>query len=823
MFAGGATSYVWSPTTNVVGGNTSTPTFTPTVPGLTNFTVTGTGPGGCTATATVSVTVTAPPSVVLTPGFAPDTSITVAVAANTGTPPFDVQIVGSTTQTVTGVNLPYTFDNLSEGIYVVTVTDANGCTDSEPITINSASCNLGVNVTASATTVCVGDEVTLTVNAINGTGTETILWGAENGTFIPNPDAQTVTVTITSSTLFDVTLVQGPLCSAVGTITITANAPPPAPVITGAGEVCEGGAVEWTAVSVGATGYTWTGPNNFTANSPVLNLTNVTFADAGEYTCVPDNAGCAGPAITKTLTVKPAPAPPTLTANGPCKGETLILRAQHANPAATFRWEGPNDFIAEVANPTILSTDLGNAGTYLCYAIAEGCTSVAATVEVEIYERPNKPTLNAQPDPICAGETLKLFAQSSAGVQYYWTGPNGFVSDEQNPEIANVTTAYDGTYTVVAYAGTCTSEAASRTVRVREAPFNVIAARGGTVCLGAGGKITVFATNPAYTYALIHGTDAVGSPQTGNAAELDFPVPATILNAAGEFVFNVRITDRVTGCSSFSNPVTITVVTEPAAPKVKITPPRCEGDVAIVEIDTPYTASSYLLYTTAAGGTGFETPTRFLVGPLFGDTTLFVSAYTPGCAESERTAVSLGVDAQPKAIISALPDPSQILIAPGKSTVQFRNLSINAPFSRWDFGDGNYSNERHPSHTYTTPGVYQAILTVYSPNGCIDSTSVKFTVHLGEMIEIPNVISANFDGMNDGFYVKHYGYKHYCVKIFDRWGQMMFDNQCDVTKIWFGTTPDGAYAHEGTYFYILNAYTENGREDFYKGNVTVIR
>ncbi|MDW8335130.1 MAG: gliding motility-associated C-terminal domain-containing protein, partial [Bacteroidia bacterium] len=416
------------------------------------------------------------------------------------------------------------------------------------------------------------------------------------------------------------------------------------------------------------------------------------------------------------------------------------------------------------------------------------------------------------------------FAQSSAtDVQYYWTGPNGFVSTQQNPEISNATTAHDGTYTVVAYAGECTSEVAARTVRVREAPFNVVAGRGGTVCLGSSGMATIFATNPAYTYELRYDGAPVSSPQTGNAAELDFVVPASILNAEGRYAFNALITDPNTGCSALSNPIYIDVATEPAAPKVKIVSPRCEGDAAIVEIDTPYTASSYLLYTTAEGGVGMPTETRFLVGPLFADTTFFIAAYTPGCAESRRTEVSLSVDSQPKAIISALPDPSQILVAPGKSTVQFRNLSVNAPFSRWDFGDGGYSNERDPSHTYTTPGVYTVVLTVYSPNGCIDSASVVFTVHLGEMLEIPNVISANFDGANDGFYIKHYGYKQYCVKIFDRWGQMMFDNGCDVNKIWFGTSLDGAQAPEGTYFYVLTAITENGREDFYKGNVTIIR
>lgn len=50
---------------------------------------------------------------------------------------------------------------------------------------------------------------------------------------------------------------------------------------------------------------------------------------------------------------------------------------------------------------------------------------------------------------ICLNGTLKLFALGLGDVTYEWTGPNGFFSNEQNPEINNITNANVGVYQLV--------------------------------------------------------------------------------------------------------------------------------------------------------------------------------------------------------------------------------------------------------------------------------------------------------------------------------------------------------------------------------------
>lgn len=48
--------------------------------------------------------------------------------------------------------------------------------------------------------------------------------------------------------------------------------------------------------------------------------------------------------------------------------------------------------------------------------------------------------------PVCTGSTLKLFG--NGGTSYKWSGPNGFMSESENPIINNINSTNSGTYTV---------------------------------------------------------------------------------------------------------------------------------------------------------------------------------------------------------------------------------------------------------------------------------------------------------------------------------------------------------------------------------------
>lgn len=106
--------------------------------------------------------------------------------------------------------------------------------------------------------------------------------------------------------------------------------------------------------------------------------------------------------------------------------------------------------------------------------------------------------------------------------------------------------------------------------------------------------------------------------------------------------------------------------------------------------------------------------------------------------------------------------------------------------------------------------------TLYStqPNHCDDTTSVTFEVRTEPTLFLPNAFTPNNDGINDlwpGFTrIDETGFS---LRIFDRWGTMLFETK-DTKERW-----DGSSLPEGTYTYIFKmrdpceprrAITKNG-------------
>jgi PKD repeat protein len=68
--------------------------------------------------------------------------------------------------------------------------------------------------------------------------------------------------------------------------------------------------------------------------------------------------------------------------------------------------------------------------------------------------------------------------------------------------------------------------------------------------------------------------------------------------------------------------------------------------------------------------------------------------------------------------------------------VFFTNSSDNARSFEWDFGDGSFSEEIHPSHVYTSSGTFQIKLTAFSKSGLSDEASSSITVLIPTLLEV---------------------------------------------------------------------------------------
>lgn len=133
--------------------------------------------------------------------------------------------------------------------------------------------------------------------------------------------------------------------------------------------------------------------------------------------------------------------------------------------------------------------------------------------------------------------------------------------------------------------------------------------------------------------------------------------------------------------------------------------------------------------------------------------------------------------------------------------VNFIDSSSLATSWYWDLGDGATSTFQNPFHTYSSIGTYQVMLAVQSDLGCADTAYLPLTVIEG--LVVPNVFTPNGDGINDYFNVRTSNVGNYRIRVYNRWGTLVFENEAPEIK-WDGRTTAGVDASSGTYYFIID-------------------
>ena len=156
--------------------------------------------------------------------------------------------------------------------------------------------------------------------------------------------------------------------------------------------------------------------------------------------------------------------------------------------------------------------------------------------------------------------------------------------------------------------------------------------------------------------------------------------------------------------------------------------------------------------------------------------------------------------------------------------IQFSNYSrAEQPATYfWDFGDGETSEKENPSHQFSDIDPFHVMMTVTDNIGCRDSVGLE-TIPPTEVF-IPSSFTPNGDGINDLFGIKGANVVDYEMRVFDRWGNLVFHSS-DPDKKWNGSYQDGSYNNQTTTYNYLIKYRGIAEEDATEitGQVTVIR
>ncbi len=830
---------------------------------------------GCDAEALGVVTVNKNPEVNVNsenvcPGSPVDLKATVT---ETGSKPTFQWSTGETKQIIT-------VSPTAKTTYTVIATSEEGCKDTASGTVDI---NGRLKVLLKDTIACKDGTVQLLANP-NGAG-YTYKWTASNGTVISDPAIYNPTAVVSTATTFSVSIVSDKGC--VGDSSMTVSIDPAmsasltlSPVSCGA---CDG---KITATVSGGTtpyNYSWTSgcdkaactelcqgaytltvtdkigciitkdttlvaPPNFTAQTSIVQsicgLSNgsatvvatggggnfkyewndkdkqdqatATNLPAGKYcVTVSDANNCKKiecvdiidrPGFTATIS-----AVTKTSCFGVCDG-TAEVAVTGAYGPVSYSWNtNPN------SQTSVKATGLCAEDYIVTIKDSVGCKD---TLHVKI-EQPTKVVLDPLPVvKLCIGSSATLNAVAHGGsgnYKYIWTElPDTTASVSVSP---TVSTDY---HVSVRDGNGCVSD--PLTIKVVVNPALQVTVSGKTkLCLGDSTKLT-----------------AVGSG--GNSGPYTYTWAPAIATLSSSVTITPKTTQTYTvtvkdECGTPAATDTIRVVVN-AIPEIKFTADTTQG---CDPLEVTFNADS----TKVQGGSiddwkwdfgdGAKSDSRnptHLFESKDGKTTVYSVRLTVKSSSSINGCSSTVIK---KDYIRVFPVPDANFEVPVSTsivnpTVHFINTSVRATSWDWDFGDSlsspvnNVSTIYSPDHIYSEIGEYCVRLIAKNYGGCSDTTIRCIKIDPKFVLYIPNAFTPNGDDDNDVFFAKGEYITEFEMRIFDRWGMMVFYSD-SIDRGWNGkiNNTSAELCPNDVYVYQIRIKDNLNKGHKYVGKVTMLK
>ncbi|MCX6240420.1 MAG: hypothetical protein NTX43_01240 [Bacteroidetes bacterium] len=164
-----------------------------------------------------------------------------------------------------------------------------------------------------------------------------------------------------------------------------------------------------------------------------------------------------------------------------CQGDTLLITTEYFYGGISWLWQDGS------TNSYYKATQ---SGTYWVKVTYSNDCFYSDTIHVT--RKPKPVAVATSNSPVCSGDTLKFFG--NGGVTYLWTGPAGFSSNLQNPEIIISTPSNSGNYILTATQNGCTSAPDTIIVQVATVLSTSISIIASVNPVYAGNSVTFTAT-----------------------------------------------------------------------------------------------------------------------------------------------------------------------------------------------------------------------------------------------------------------------------------------------------------------------------------------
>lgn len=603
-----------------------------------------------------------------------------------------------------------------DGVFTTTliVTDKNKCTSQGTMQINAGGED-GLSIQASASKICIGQPVTFVAQTTTvGDIITSYEWNFGDTTF---STAASPTTSYQHARNHVVTLkaqIQGRTCKSIVTIPVEVI-PNPVPTFTYTSD-CNY-KVTFTSTSKNASKVFWELSNGLTFTQPTFSFTypapgsySVRLTAFNELDCsitVEKVIQVIGkPIAAFTPNTEQSCTEPSLSG---CVPFTIQFKNESAPTSGlTYKWNFGDNSSSTTKSPGHTYKKVGNFTVSLDVKNSAGCTGrVTAKVVVSNITPVAKFTLSKK--SVCEYETVNFTDQSTSANFWCWDFGDGATSTAQHPSHS-----YDkpGTYTVTL---TAKNGGCSNTFQI----VNAVTVKNPLVEF----KIAKNCLDP-YAVQLINTSANYTSLlwDFGDGQTTSSNVSKHIYADTGQYIIKLTGVNTATQC-------TVTVQTSVDINDLDVdfeidNPKPCrDADVTFTD-----KSASAVKWEWDFGNTQYTSDqdaiTKYHQGGQF---TATLRAYdADGCSATKSVTVNV-LDIDGKFNFTGASTCSNL-------TAKFSDQSTASPAVNgwhWDFGDGQTSTQKDPTHVYQALGSYPITLTLTNDNGTcsfIQYGAVNFTV-----------------------------------------------------------------------------------------------
>ncbi len=392
-----------------------------------------------------------------------------------------------------------------------------------------------------------------------------------------------------------------------------------------------------------------------------------------------------------------------------CAGGSAVLTA---TGTGSFSWTPTTGLSSSsgtsvTASPTVTTT-------YHVMSTGTGC--ITATDSVTVVVATPAGGIGGSFYPACANDTLpiRMWGISSPGMNYHWSGPNGFLSTDSSVVTHNPSTLNNGTYYLyLTNTRGCSTPTQSLVVTI--VPHPAMPTVNNVTYCQYDAAIPLTATGSSGSLLQWYTSLTGGSPAT-----------AVTPSTASPGYTTYYVSQHVAGCESDRAPQTVIVNAKPPLPGGDTVFKYCQGD-AVQPLSTNITGQNLLWYTTATGVGGSST------APAISSATASIANYyvtqtINGCT-SDRKHIMVTIIGKPTTPLVADTNYCSnsialVLHANGQNLIWYNSATGTT---------GTSIPPVIPANTVVNDSVYYVTQTV---NGC---TSDKAAIHVNVY---PAVVSA---------------------------------------------------------------------------------